>query len=100
MEEIIKIYNMRWGEETSFRELKYAIGLNALHAKKRQLIQQEIYARMLLYNFCQRIVREIKVPKKDKIKYTYQINFTRSVHIIREFLRKKWKESTCRASYS
>lgn len=89
VEEIIKIYNMRWGEETSFRELKYAIGLNALHAKKRQLIQQEIYARMLLYNFCQRIVREIKVPKKDKIKYTYQINFTRSVHIIREFLRKK-----------
>ena len=42
MEEISEIYNMRWGEETSFRELKYAIGLNALHAKKRELIQQEI----------------------------------------------------------
>ena len=57
---------MRWGEETSFRELKYAIGLNALHAKKRELIQQEIYARMLMYNFCQRIVQEIKIPKKDR----------------------------------
>ena len=89
MEEISEIYDMRWGEETSFRELKYAIGLNALHAKKRELIQQEIYARMLMYNFCQRIVQEIKIPKKDKIKYTYQVNFTRSVHIIREFLRKK-----------
>ena len=44
---------------------------------------------MLMYNFCQRIVQEIKIPKKDKIKYTYQVNFTRSVHIIREFLRKK-----------
>ena len=31
MEEISEIYDMRWGEETSFRELKYAIGLNALH---------------------------------------------------------------------
>ena len=89
MEEIREIYNMRWGEETSFRELKYAIGLNALHAKKRKLIQQEIYARMTMYNFCQRIVQEIKIPKKDKLKYTYQINFTRAVHIIREFLRKK-----------
>ncbi len=28
MEEIREIYNMRWGEETSFCELKYAIGLN------------------------------------------------------------------------
>lgn len=89
MEEISEIYNMRWGEETSFRELKYAIGLNALHAKKRELIQQEIYARMIMYNFCQRIVQEIKIPKKDKIKYMYQINFTRAVHIIRNFLRKK-----------
>ena len=52
MEEISEIYNMRWGEETSFRELKYAIGLNALHAKKRKLIQQKIYARMIMYNFC------------------------------------------------
>ena len=42
-----------------------------------------------MYNFCQRIVQEIKIPKKDRIKYTYQVNFTRSVHIIREFLRKK-----------
>ena len=25
MEDICEIYNMRWGEETSFRELKYAI---------------------------------------------------------------------------
>ena len=89
MEEIREIYNMRWGEETSFRELKYAIGLNALHAKKRKLIQQEIYARMIMYNFCQRIVQEIKIPKKDRNKYTYRVNFTKSIHIIREFLRKK-----------
>ena len=27
VEEIKKVYAMRWGIETSFRELKYAIGL-------------------------------------------------------------------------
>lgn len=34
--EIKELYNKRWGIETSFRELKYAIGLNALHSKKRK----------------------------------------------------------------
>ena len=43
---------------------------------------------MILYNFCQRIVQEIKNLKKDNRKYEYQINFTRSFHILRHFLRK------------
>lgn len=36
LEEIKELYNKRWGIETSFRELKYAIGLNALHSKKKK----------------------------------------------------------------
>lgn len=89
MDDIKDVYHKRWGIETSFRELKYAIGLNALHSKKRKLIQQEIYARVILYNFCQRIVQKIKIPKTDKTKYKYQINFTSSFHILRFYLRKK-----------
>ncbi len=88
IEDIKELYNKRWGIETSFRQVKYAIGLHALHSKKRKLIKQEIYARLLLYNFCQRIVQDIKIIKK-KTKYTYQINFTRASHIIRRFLNKK-----------
>ncbi len=89
MEELKHLYNLRWGIETSFRLIKYAVDMNAFHSKKRKLIKQEIYARILLYNFCQRIVREIKIPKKKKNKYGYQINFTASCHIIRTFLKKK-----------
>ena len=88
MEDIKELYNKRWGIETSFRQVKYAIGLHALHSKKRKLIKQEIYARLLLYNFCQRIVQDIKIVKK-KTKYTYQVNFTKASHIIRRFLNKK-----------
>lgn len=87
-EEIKELYHKRWGIETSFRELKYAIGLSALHSKKRESIKQEIYARLLLYNFSQRIIQKIKI-KKRKRKLTYQVNFTRAFHIVREFLRKK-----------
>lgn len=88
IEEIKELYHKRWGIETSFRELKYAIGLNALHSRKRELIKQEIYARLLLYNFSQRIIQNIKI-KKQNTKYLYQVNFTRAFHIVREFLRKK-----------
>ena len=88
IDEIKELYHKRWGIETSFRELKYAIGLSALHSRKRELIKQEIYARLILYNFSQRIIQNIKV-KKRRTKYIYQVNFTRAFHIIREFLRKK-----------
>ena len=69
---------------------EYAIGLNAFHAKKRNSIKQEIYARLILYNFCERVVRNIKI-KDTKRKYEYQINFTNAFRILREFLKKKGK---------
>lgn len=87
-DEIKQLYNMRWGIETAFRELKYAIGLNAFHAKKRELIKQEIYARLILHNFCERIIRKIKIPENER-KYSYQLNITRSIHILRNYLRIK-----------
>ena len=92
LEKIKKIYTMRWEIETAFRELKYTIGLNAFHAKKRELIKQEIYARLILHNFCERIIRKIEIPKKER-KYQYQVNFTRSIHILRDFLKIKKVEN-------
>lgn len=50
LEDIKKLYNYRWKIELSFRFLKYAIGLNAFHSKKRNLLKQEIYARVLFFN--------------------------------------------------
>lgn len=88
-DEIKFLYNLRWGIETSFRLIKYALDLNAFHSKKRNLIQQEIYARLILYNFCQRIVQDIKIPRKKRQHYRYQVNFTRAFHIVREFLKTK-----------
>lgn len=52
---IKELYHLRWGIETSFRELKYAIGLVNFHAKKEDFIKQEIFARLIMYNFCERI---------------------------------------------
>ena len=92
--EIKKIYGMRWGIETSFRDLKHTIGLNYYHAKKSDSILQEIYSRMVMYNFSQLVTNSAKIkrPKsrKDR-KFAYKINFSQSMQICREFLRNKIK---------
>lgn len=83
-----EIYHLRWGIETSFRELKYAIGLTSFHARKPDYIKQEIYARLLLYNYCELITTHViqQMEKKDKTK---QVNFTVAIYICREYLRQK-----------
>ena len=86
MEEIKKLYAMRWGIETSFRELKYAIGLVCFHSKKVEYIMQEIYARLILYNYCEIITMNIIICQKDT-KHVYQMNYTMAIHICRYFLR-------------
>ena len=89
-QEIKELYHLRWGIETSFRELKYAIGLVNFHAKKLDYIKQEIWARIILYNFCEAITMHTIVNQKEgHRKHSYQLNYTRAIHICRHFLSIK-----------
>ena len=74
-DKIKELYNMRWGIETSFRELKYTIGLSALHAKKEDSILQEIAASIIMYNFCEALTYSVVILRKNR-KYDYKVNFT------------------------
>ena len=84
-EELKNLYNMRWGIETSFRELKYTIGLLHFHAKKVEYIYQEVFARMIMYNFAELVTSAVIIQKTDT-KYAYKANFTVAVHVCRQFL--------------
>ena len=87
LDDVKELYHMRWGIETSFRELKYAIGLINFHSKKLDFIRQEIWARLILYNFCEAITtRSLPCKSNRKNKHTYQLNYTRAIHICRYFL--------------
>jgi hypothetical protein len=85
-DELKMLYKMRWGIETSFRELKYAVGLTSFHAKKREHILQEVFARIIMYNFAEMITSHVVISQADT-KLTYQVNFTVAIHICRHFLR-------------
>lgn len=83
-----ELYHLRWGIETSFRELKYATGLINLHSKKAEHITQEIFAKLILYNFCEIITTHVIIQKKER-KHAYQLNFTLAITICKYFLRYK-----------
>ena len=84
---IKELYHLRWGIETSFRELKYTIGLINFHAKKEEFILQEIYARLVIYNYCERITNSAVIKQDKKRKHTYQVNFTMGMHICIDYFR-------------
>ena len=85
-QELKELYRMRWGIETSFRELKYAVGLTAFHSKKREHIVQEVFARIIMYNFAEMITSHVVISQADT-RHAYQVNFTIAIHICRHFLR-------------
>lgn len=83
---IKELYNKRWGIETSFKELKYSTALLYFHSKKEELLHQEIYAKLIMYNFSQAIIRHI-IPAKKNRQYKYKVNHTMTEQLCALFLR-------------
>lgn len=83
-DQLKKLYAVRWGIETSFRDLKYTIGLLKFHSKKVTCIQQEIYARLIMYNFTEMVTSHV-IIKQKKRKYIYRANSALAAHMCRMF---------------
>ena len=86
LERVKNLYYRRWGIETSFRKLKYTIGLSNFHSYKPSTVSQEIWARLAAYNISESLISATILDKKDT-KHTYKVNFSVAVHICRAFLR-------------
>ena len=86
LDEVKALYGLRWNIEGSFRDLKYAIGTVNFHSSNRALINQEIWARLILFNFCSIITARVVVDQKDT-KHTYQVNYSMAIKICHYFLR-------------
>ena len=84
-EGIKHIYHLRWGQETSFRDLKHTLGTANFHSKSPEYIEFEILCRMTLYNFCTIITMEVPIGKKTE-KWEYQVNLSMAIKICFSFL--------------
>ena len=85
-EKIKETYNSRWGIESSFRKLKYTIGLNYYHSYKPDFIKQEIWAKLIAYNATELLINHT-IVEHGQNKYFYAVNFTVAAHICRIYLR-------------
>ena len=83
-----ELYALRWGIETSFRSLKYTVGMLHYHSKKAECIFQELFASLIIYNFTEWIAAHV-IIQKSNCKHTYKINFSAAVHICKKFLSEK-----------
>ncbi len=83
-----KLYAKRWGIETSFRELKYTVGLIHLHSRKSDLVLQEIFAAFPVFNFSQAVTWSTD-EAWGRSKYERRVNFSHAVYLCCEVLRGK-----------
>ncbi len=80
------LYARRWGIETSFRQLKYTVGLVHLHSKRPELILQEILAAFIIFNFSQAAAWEVYTAR-GRSKYKRRVNFSDAVYFCCQVLR-------------
>ena len=101
-EDLRELYWKRWAVETSFRSLKYALSLVYLHSVNRELIIQEIFAKLIMYNFASLLhayaaEEKKKTLKKKETKYEYKVSFDDIFPVARRFLIHRMKNDIVKA---
>lgn len=80
------MYHKRWGIETSFRELKYALGGINFHSKKDEFIQMELFAHLIMFNAVSRSIACVSVPQTGH-KHPYAVDFKMACLVVRKYYR-------------
>lgn len=86
---IKELYRLRWGIESSFRELKYALGLINFRTRKEEFIRQEIFAHFFMRNYCERIAMNVVTRQDESRKWAYMVNHTMAVYICLDYFRHR-----------
>ena len=86
-EDIRELYHLRRGIKTSFRDLRYTLGLVNLHGKRNAFAEQEIWAVLTMFDFTSRIVWESVVKQPTDGVHAYRVNFKMAAALCREYFR-------------
>lgn len=87
--DINNIYQLRWGIETSYHELKESMMITNISSSKDTIIKQEIYANMVVYNLVRSIANDLNTQiNDDNYKYPMKVNFNMAVGFVKRFLVK------------
>lgn len=89
MNELMMLYSKRWGIETSYRYLKYTSGMVHIHSIKPDFIIQEIYARLIGYNFCAAVLGIGSMHSETDKKHLYVTEKTYTFKVCIRFLKEQ-----------
>ena len=102
--EINDLYNLRWGIETVYDDLKNKLEIENFTGAKSNIIMQDIYATILLSNIINDIIVETSVNIKQVFKHEMQINRAFSVGILKiglfDLFLEKSHRKRCKMLYS
>lgn len=82
-----KLYHLRWGIETAFSKLKYALGAIQFHSKKDQFIEMELYANLIMFNVVSATISQAYVQQTNH-RHWYAINFKMATKIVRYYYQR------------
>jgi hypothetical protein len=82
-----ELYHIRWDIETSFRELKYALGAVQFHSRKDDFVEMELIAHLIMFNVVSRTINAVSVPQSAQKKYKYVLSFKDAVTLVRKYFR-------------
>ena len=85
-EEMNELYNSRWGIETNYHALKESLKIETITSSFDNLIKQDVYSQMLVFNILQAFVNDANEDIKDlKYKHEMQINFNMAIGFFKKF---------------
>ena len=97
-EELKELYGKRWAIETGYDKLKNLIGLEEFSGIRKEIIEQDFYAGILMYNIATTIKFDIeksnpREPKNKDKKYKITANFSVIVTLIYDYMFQLITES-------
>lgn len=87
LEDLYKLYGMRWGSETNYHELKESMKVEAISSSFDCIIKQEVYATMMVYNLITSVINDLETEiDQSKYKHKQKINFNMAVGFAKRLL--------------
>ena len=79
-EEIVNLYGKRWGIETLYYSLKHKLQIEKFTSSSKTIIEQDIYAGILVYNMIQTMKNESS-EEIDQKKYKHKMKVNENIAI-------------------
>lgn len=85
-EEMNELYELRWGIETNYHYLKESLKIETITSSIDNIIKQDIYSQMFVFNLLQAFVNDSNENIKDlKYKHEMKVNFNMAIGFFKKF---------------